>query len=98
MVVGNDQDYLAVLLTLDTMVDDKTGRTTSILTEDTQRWFRHARFKVQTVDEVIENLDHGLQHVIQAGIDRVNQLAYSSSHMIGDWRIMPTSWSYEVGG
>ena len=96
MIVGEGQEYLAALLTLNTMMDDRTGQPTNVLTEDSQRWFRHARFKVQTVEEAIEELDSGLQLVIQAGIDRVNQLAMCPSHMIADWRIMPNQWRYEV--
>ncbi len=44
MVVGEQEDYLAVLLTLQTEPDpedpEKPGDT---LTEEAQRWFRHAR-------------------------------------------------------
>jgi hypothetical protein len=48
------------------------------------------------VSDVLEHLDHGLQHVIQAGIDRANQSARITAHMISDWRIMPTKFSFEV--
>ena len=45
--------------------------------------------------DVLSHLDHGLQHVIQAGIDRVNQGVRMTAHMISDWRIMP-QFTYEV--
>lgn len=97
MIVGDGQDYLAALLTLNTKKDDKTGKPSNALTEDTIRWFRNTRFDMRTVKDVLEYLDHGVQHVIQAGIDRANQGARSTAHMIADWRIMPNQFSYETG-
>ena len=43
MVVGGGQDYLAVLLTLQTKRDEKSGKRTKELTENAKRWFRFAR-------------------------------------------------------
>ena len=54
------------------------------------------RYEVQTVGDVLDHLDDGLQHVIQAGIDRANQSARVTAHMICDWRIMPNQFTYEV--
>ena len=51
---------------------------------------------MQTIGDVLDHLDHGLQHVIQAGIDRANQGARVTAHMICDWRIMPNQFTYEV--
>ena len=95
MVVGSEQEYLAVLLTLQTKRDDATGKMTNELTDHAKKWFRFARYDVQTVNDVLTHLDHGLQHVIQAGIDRVNQGVRMTAHMIADWRIMP-QFTYEV--
>ena len=95
MVVGDDEDYLAVLLTLQTKRDENTGKMSNEMTEDAKRWFRFARYEVKTVNDVLAHLDDGLQHVIQAGIDRVNQGVRMTAHMICDWRIMP-QFTYEV--
>ena len=95
MVVGSEQEYLAVLLTLQTKRNDATGKMTNELTDHAKKWFRFARYDVQTVNDVLTHLDHGLQHVIQAGIDRVNQGVRMTAHMIADWRIMP-QFTYEV--
>ena len=54
------------------------------------------RYEVQSIGDVLDHLDHGLQHVIQAGIDRANQCARVTAHMICDWRIMPNQFTYEV--
>ena len=43
MVVGESQDYLAVLLTLKTKRDEKSGKMTTKLTENAKKWFRFAR-------------------------------------------------------
>ena len=43
MVVGDGQDYLAVLLTLQTKKCEKTGKMKTELTENAKRWFRFAR-------------------------------------------------------
>jgi len=95
MVVGEGQDYLAVLLTLQTKRCEKSGKRTKELTENAKRWFRFARYEVQSIGDVLDHLDHGLQHVIQAGIDRANQCARVTAHMICDWRIMPNQFTYE---
>ena len=54
------------------------------------------RFKMETVDDVLDGLESGVQHAIQAGIDRVNQNARSLAHEIKDWRIMPLPFTYAV--
>jgi len=44
MVIGEGQSYLAVLLTLHTNIDEKTKQPGKVLTDDAQRWFKHARY------------------------------------------------------
>ena len=51
---------------------------------------------METVDDVLDGLESGVQHAIQAGIDRVNQNAKSLAHEIKDWRIMPNPFTYAV--
>ena len=48
MVVGDGQDYLAALLTLNTKKNEATGKMTSELTDGAKRWFRFARYAVHT--------------------------------------------------
>ena len=55
-----------------------------------------SRFKMETVDDVLDGLESGVQHAFQAGIDRVNQNAKTLSHEIKDWRIMPHPFTYAV--
>jgi hypothetical protein len=43
IVVGEGQEFLATLLTLDTDVDEKTKLPGNVLTEDVRRWFRQSR-------------------------------------------------------
>lgn len=96
MVIGENQSYLAVLLTLHTNIDEKTKQPGKVLTDEAQRWFKNTRFKMETVDDVLDGLESGVQHALQAGIDRVNQHAKTLSHEIKDWRIMPHPFSYAV--
>ena len=51
---------------------------------------------METVDDVLDGLESGVQHAFQAGIDRVNQTAKTLSHEIKDWRIMPLPFTYSV--
>ena len=51
---------------------------------------------METVDDVLDGLESGVQHAFQAGIDRVNQNAKTLSHEIKDWRIMPHPFTYTV--
>ena len=53
---------------------------------------------MHTVADVLDHLNHGgLRHLIQAGVDRANQTFTKTSHMVGDWRILPNQFTYQVG-
>merc|ERR1712013_273835 len=67
LVVGDDQPYLGLLITLDTIMDTEQGLPTHQLTLATQKWFKTARFDVKTVSDVIKNKEAGIKHVIQVG-------------------------------
>ena len=64
LLVGEDEDRLGLLITLDTVVDEQ-GLPTNQLTSNCQKWFREARFDVKIVSDVLENIDAGINHVIQ---------------------------------
>lgn len=96
LVVGQGRERLAVLISLDTEVD--TGGThTSRLTQTCQAWFQAARFEVKTVAEVLDAMDLGIKHVIQAGIDRTNLEAERASQLISSWEILPQCLSLSTG-
>ena len=96
LVVGQARENLAVLLSLDTEVEPG-GLPTSRLTPQCQQWFRAARFEVKTIAEVLDAVDLGIKHVIQAGIDRTNLDAERASHFLTAWEILPTSFSLQTG-
>lgn len=96
LVIGSGMDHLACILSLDTVVDE-AGVTTNQLTPRAKDWFRASRFDVNSIPDVVADLDNGLNHVIQAGIDRANEKAERSSHMIIEWRILSRSFSFEGG-
>ena len=53
--------------------------------------------ELHTVADVLDHLNNGgLRHLIQAGIDRANQTFTKTSHMVGDWRVLPNQLSYQV--
>merc|ERR1719222_240482 len=96
LVVGQARENLAVLLSLDTEVEPG-GVPTSRLTPQCQQWFRAARFEVKTIAEVLDAVDLGIKHVIQAGIDRTNLEAERASHFLTAWEILPQSFSLQTG-
>ena len=97
LVVGQGRETLALLLSLDTEVDPVSGLPTTQLTAAAQQWFQAARFEVKTVAEVLEAVELGIQHVIQAGIDRTNLEAESASSFIKAWQILPNCFSLQTG-
>jgi len=97
LLVGEGQTNLGLLITLDTIVDTEQGLPTQQLTLTAQKWFKAARFDVKTVTDVIKNVESGIKHVIQAGIDRANQKAEKASHFIVDWDIKPIAFSLSAG-
>lgn len=120
VLVGNGENHLAALLTLQTKIDEVSQTPTKELSEEAKRWCRHAkydssslsmhnslrneepikpgfsRYDLHFVSEVVEKLELGLQHAFQAGIDRANLGASSLSHTIGDWRLVPEPFKYQV--
>merc|ERR1719189_2054555 len=96
LVVGQARENLAVLLSLDTEVDPG-GLPTSRLTPQCQQWFRAARFEVKTIAEVLDAVELGIKHVIQAGIDRTNLEAERASHFLTAWEILPHTFSLQTG-
>lgn len=96
MVVGQGREGLALLLSLDTEME-AVGVPTTRLTKACQTWFRAARFEVKTVSEVMEAVDLGIKHVIQAGIDRTNLEAERASQLITAWEILPHCFSLATG-
>ena len=76
---------------------DPGGLPTSRLTPQCQQWFRAARFEVETISEVLDSVELGIKHVIQAGIDRTNLEAEEASHFITNWEILSKSFSLHTG-
>ena len=58
------RDSLGLILTLDTIADTNT---TLNLSPAAVSWFKHARFDVKTVTDVVNNMENGIKHVIQVG-------------------------------
>lgn len=97
LVVGQGREGLAMLLSLSTELDSDTGAPSTKLTQECQQWFQSARFDVKTVMEVLEAMELGIKHVIQAGIDRTNLEAERASQLITGWEIVPQCFSVSTG-
>ncbi len=59
-------------------------------------WLSSCRFDMRTVADVMENMEDGLQFAIQAGVDRANQGAARTSHIISAWKVLAAQFSYQV--
>lgn len=84
IVTSPARDSLGLIITLDTIAD--TNNTLN-LSQSAVNWFKHARFDVKTVTDVVSNMENGLKHVIQAGIDRYNLSTVDRSHCISQWEL-----------
>ena len=56
------RDSLGLIITLDTIADSNN---TLNLSQSAVNWFKHARFDVKTVTDVVSNMETGIKHVIQ---------------------------------
>ena len=62
MIPSPARDSLGLIITLDTIAD--TNNTLN-LSQSAVNWFKHARFDVKTVTDVVSNMENGIKHVIQ---------------------------------
>ena len=62
IVPSTGRDKLGVILTLDTIADTNN---TLCLSQSAVNWFKHSRFDVKTVSDVVTNMESGIKHVIQ---------------------------------
>ena len=62
IVASPAKDSLGLIITLDTIAD--TNNTLN-LSQSAVNWFKHARFDVKTVTDVVSNMENGIKHVIQ---------------------------------
>ena len=65
IVPSPTRDSLGLIITLDTIAD--TNNTLN-LSQSAVTWFKHARFDVKTVTDVVSNMENGIKHVIQVYI------------------------------
>ena len=56
------RNCLGIILTLDTIADTNNSLN---LSQSAVNWFKHARFDVKTVTDVVSNMENGIKHVIQ---------------------------------
>jgi len=88
------RNSLGIILTLDTIADANNSLN---LSQSAVNWFKHARFDVKTVTDVVSNMENGIKHVIQAGIDRYNLSTVNPSHVIREWELKHLPFSLANG-
>ena len=62
IVTSPARSSLGIILTLDTIADTNNSLN---LSQSAVNWFKHARFDVKTVTDVVSNMENGIKHVIQ---------------------------------
>lgn len=62
IVASPARNSLGIILTLDTIADTNNSLN---LSQSAVNWFKHARFDVKTVTDVVSNMENGIKHVIQ---------------------------------
>lgn len=94
VVTSPARDSLGLILTLDTIAD---ANNTLNLSQSAVNWFKNARFEVKTVTDVVSNMENGIKHVIQAGIDRYNLSTVDQRHCILEWELKHLPFSHANG-
>ena len=83
LVVGDQQKYLACLLTLRVEMDETTELPTNQLTEVALEECRKIGSSSQTVNDILNGGgDHKVLKMLQKGIDTVNKKAPSKIHKV----------------
>ena len=83
LVVGDQQKYLACLMTLRVEVDDTTGLPTKKLSQVALDECRKIGSGSRTIDDILnKGGDHKVLKMLQKGIDTVNRNAPSKIHKV----------------
>lgn len=97
LLVGDRQKFVACFLTLGVEVNTETLEPTNLLSEAAKSWCRMIGSDVQTVEDIIENMDGKVLEAIQEGMDKANKVAVSNAQKIQKWMILPRDFSLPGG-
>ena len=97
LVLGDEQKFVSIFLTLAVEVDPETLETSSNLSSADRGWCRSVGSQASTVEDILEGPDYLVLKAVQAGIDLVNKTAVSNAQKIQKWMILPRDFSLPVG-
>uniref|UniRef100_A0A8C8B8G8 Long-chain-fatty-acid--CoA ligase ACSBG1 n=1 Tax=Otus sunia TaxID=257818 RepID=A0A8C8B8G8_9STRI len=97
MVIGDKKKFLAMLLTLKSVLDPDTSDPTDILTEQARDFCQKTGSKATKVSEIVATRDQAIYQAIQEGINKVNMNATNRVHCIQKWIVLPRDFSISGG-
>jgi len=97
LLLGDEQRFVSMFLTLTTDVNLETMEPTDSLSVATKDWCRSVGSEAETVQDVLEGPDRNVMAAIQDGIDRVNGRAVSNAQKIQKWTVIPKDFSLPGG-
>jgi len=97
LLLGDEQRFVAMFLTLTTDVNMETMEPTDNLTVATKDWCRSKGSNAETVQDVLEGPDSKVMAAIQEAIDKVNKGAASNAQKIQKWMVIPKDFSLPGG-
>lgn len=97
LLLGDEQRFMSMFLTLTTDVNLETMEPTDSLSLATKDWCRSVGSEAETVQDVLEGPDGKVMSAIQDGIDRVNSRAVSNAQKIQKWTVIPKDFSLPGG-
>jgi long-chain-fatty-acid--CoA ligase ACSBG len=97
LLLGDQQRFISLFLTLTTEVDLDTMEPTDKLTVAAKDWCKSKGSSAETVQDVLEGPDRCVMAALQEGIDKVNKEATSNAQKIQKWMVIPKDFSLPGG-
>ncbi|XP_006871002.1 PREDICTED: long-chain-fatty-acid--CoA ligase ACSBG1 [Chrysochloris asiatica] len=97
MLIGDQQKFLSMLLTLKCTLDPDTSDPTDSLTEQAVEFCQRVGSKATTVSDIVGKKDAAVYQAIEEGIQRVNQKAAARPYHIQKWAILERDFSISGG-
>ncbi|XP_030048671.1 long-chain-fatty-acid--CoA ligase ACSBG2 isoform X2 [Microcaecilia unicolor] len=97
MLIGDERNFLSMLITLKCNIDPKTAEPQDELTLEAIQFCQKLGSRATRVSEVISSKDPAIYKAIQEGIERVNERVESNAHRVQKWTILDKDFSI-LGG
>ncbi|XP_075391392.1 long-chain-fatty-acid--CoA ligase ACSBG1 isoform X2 [Tenrec ecaudatus] len=97
MLIGDQQKFLSMLLTLKCTLDPDTSDPTDNLSEQAVEFCQRVGSRATTVSEIVGKKDEAVYQAIEAGIQRINQKAPARPYHVQKWAILERDFSISGG-